>query len=115
MKKLLLSALLVPGMLVGSRVMAYQGDLTQKGPNCTTERYESITQAFENNDYQAWKELMADRGGRVKEVINEGNFSKFVEMRKLANAGKVDEAKKIREELGLGLRNGRGGGKFKNR
>jgi hypothetical protein len=48
--------------------------------------------------------------GRVTDVINEGNFNRFAEAHKLMEAGKNDEANKIRQELGLGQggKNGQG-------
>ena len=106
------SMLVATAGLVGSAlyVSAYQGNPNVKGPNYTTERHTAMTKAFENNDYNAWKELMAGRG-RATQVINEGNFSRFAEAHKLALEGKMDEAKKIRTELGLGLRNGDGQGR----
>ena len=106
------SMLVATAGLVGSAlyVSAYQGNPNVKGPNYTTERHTAMTKAFENNDYNAWKELMAGRG-RATQVINEGNFSRFAEAHKLALEGKTEEAKKIRAELGLGLRNGDGQGR----
>ncbi|MFA5925963.1 MAG: hypothetical protein WC831_03425 [Parcubacteria group bacterium] len=86
---------------------AYQGDSEQRGPNFSGVRYEAMQKAFENNDYNSWKNLMNGRG--VSDVINEGNFSRFSEMHRLMLAGKYDEANKIREELGLQQRdNGNG-------
>ena len=106
------SMLMATAGLVGSALYAsaYQGDPNVKGPNYTVERHSAMTKAFENNDYNAWKELMAGRG-RVTQVVNEGNFSRFAEAHKLALEGKMDEAKKIRTELGLGLKNGAGQGR----
>ena len=92
-----------------SNTLAYRGDASVTGPNCTAERHEAMTQAFNNNDYNAWKELMQGKG-RVTEVVNEGNFARFAEMHKLQLEGKTDEAGAIRAELGLGLRNGSGKG-----
>jgi Fe-S cluster biosynthesis and repair protein YggX len=88
---------------------AFQGDYSQKGPNCNPERHEMMEKVFENNDYQAWKNLMEGRG-RVTEIINEESFSKFAEAHRLALEGKIDEAKVIREELGLGKNRGEGRG-----
>jgi hypothetical protein len=85
---------------------AYRGDPNQKGPNYSPERHQQMEQAFENNDYSAWKNLMNGKG-RVSDVINENNFNRFSEMHKLMEEGKTDEANKIREELGL--RQGGGG------
>jgi len=92
-----------------SSVLAYRGDPNVKGPNYTAERYEAMTKAFENKDFNTWKELMQGNG-RVTQVVNEENFSKFAEMHKLMLEGKTDEANKIRTELGLGLRDGSGHG-----
>lgn len=86
-------------------VFAYRGDPSVQGPNYSAESHEAVTKAFESNDYNAWKELMNGRG-RVTQIVNEQNFARFAEAHKLALEGKTDEAKKIREELGLGLQNG---------
>lgn len=88
--------------------LAYGNDLTIKGgPNYSAERHEEMKEAFENNDYEKWSNLMEGRG-RVTEVINKDNFSKFAEISKLIEKGDLEEAKKMRQELGLGLRNGSG-------
>ncbi len=88
-----------------SAAQAYRGDYAQKGPGYSEERHQIMEQAFEDNDYNAWKEQMNNRG-RVKDVINEENFSRFAEARRLAKEGKYDEADQIRKELGLRTRNG---------
>lgn len=90
-------------------LLAYQGDPSKKGPNYSPERHEQMEQAFENNDYAAWKNLMQGRG-RVTQVVNEGNFARFAEAHRLAEEGKINEAKEVRKELGLGLRDGQGKG-----
>lgn len=92
-----------------SSALAYRGDPNVKGPNYTAERHEAMTKAFDNEDYNAWKTLMQGKG-RVAQVVNEGNFSRFAEMHKLMLEGKTDEANKTRTELGLGLQNGSGQG-----
>ena len=90
--------------------LAYRGDANKTGPNYSPERHEQMQKAFENNDYNAWKNLMNGRG-RVSEAVNEGNFNRFAEMRRLMKEDKTDEANKIRQELGLGQggKNGQGG------
>lgn len=113
MNKLILFSmmtLVVVGMVaVSGEVLAYQGDPTVKGPNYTEERHTAMTQAFEKNDYQAWKTLMSGRG-RVSQVVTEQNFARFAEAHRLALQGKTEETKQIRAELGLGLHNGSGNG-----
>ena len=89
--------------------LAYRGDPNIQGPNYSPERHEAMETAFGNKDYNGWKELMQGRG-RVTQVINEQNFNRFAEMHQLREEGKIDEANQIREEFGLGLRNGVGYG-----
>lgn len=105
----ILGAILIPSL-----AEAYQGDPSIKGPNFSEERHNAMTKAFEKNDYNSWKVLMNGRG-RVSQVINEKNFPKFAEAHKLMLQGKTEEASKIKQELGLGLRNGMGQGAGCNR
>lgn len=79
---------------------AYQGDYTQKGPNYTADRHVAMEKAFDNNDYEAWKNLMSGKG-QVTRVINKDNFKQFAEAHKLAEQGKYSEADTIRQNLGL--------------
>lgn len=99
---------------VPKNVDAYRGDPTVKGPYYSEERHKAMEKAFANNDYNAWKSLMNGRG-RVLQVVNKDNFSKFVPIHKLVEQGKIAEANKIRAELGLGLKNGSGFGIWRNR
>jgi hypothetical protein len=105
-----IGALVLGATVLAGSAQAYRGDPNVKGPNYSQERHEAMIQAFANNDYNAWKELMAGKG-RVTQVINEGNFARFAEAHRLALEGKTDEAKQIRTELGLGI----GGGYGRNR
>ena len=104
------ATLILGGLLLSPNVAeAYRGDPSVEGPDCTEERHEDMEQAFEDNDYQAWESLMQGKG-RVTQVINEDNFAQFAEAHRLTEEGKTEEAGQIREELGLGLRNGSGQG-----
>lgn len=92
------------GLLV-SNIEAYRGDPAVKGPDCSEERHTDMLKAFETKDYTAWKNLMEGRG-RVTEVVNKDNFAKFAEAHKVAQSGNIEGAKKIRQEIGLGLGQG---------
>jgi len=113
MKKSTLSigilAILVLVGLSASAVFAFQGNPAVTGPNYSADRHTAMEQAFENNDYNAWKSLMTGNG-RVMQVVNSDNFAKFAEAHKLTEQGKTAEAQKIRQDLGLGLNNGSGAG-----
>lgn len=75
---------------------------------CSLDRHEAMEEAFENNDYQAWKELMKDRG-RVSEVVNKDNFDQFQKMHEAMEEGNYDKAAQTREDLGLNPRPHHGG------
>jgi hypothetical protein len=110
-KTFLLGTAALMGILAFSpkAVEAYRGDPSVKGPNYTAERHEAMENAFENKDYNAWKNLMQNRG-RVTQVVNKDNFARFAYAHELAEQGKIQEANQIRQELGLGLQNGSGQG-----
>jgi len=95
--------------IVSGTALAYRGDPNVQGPNYTPERHEAMEKAFESNDYNAWKNLMQGKG-RVTQVINESNFAKFAQVHQLMEEGKTVEAQALRQELGLGLKNGSGQG-----
>ena len=61
---------------------------------------EKIKKAIEDGDYNAWKQALNERP-KMEDRVTEENFSKFSEMYKLIEEGKIDEANKIKEELGL--------------
>ena len=94
------------GLLV-SNIEAYRGDPNVKGPDCSEERHTDMLKAFETKDYTAWKDLMEGKG-RVTEVVNKDNFARFAEAHKVAQGGDIEGAKKIRQEIGLGLGQGYG-------
>ncbi len=94
--------------LLPSQTFAYRGDASVQGPNYTPERHEAMLKAFENNDYNAWKELMNGRG--VTNRITEQNFARFAQAHRLSLEGKTAEAQQIRTELGLGVQNETGNG-----
>lgn len=87
-----------------NEVSAYRGDSTVQGPNYSVERHEAMEKAFTENDYEAWKNLMENRG-RITQLINKENFSKFSEAHNLMREGKIEEAQQIRKEIGIGQNN----------
>lgn len=88
-------------------VLAYQGDPSTQGPNYSTEQHDAMQAAMDNNDYDAWAELMAGHG-HVADMVTAENFDRFVEAHNLALAGDLEGAKAIRTELGLGNMDGSG-------
>lgn len=100
---------LVFGVLFASKTFAYRGDPNVRGPNCTDYQYQAIQQAIQKKDYNTWKKLMGDRG-IARKINNQKDFEKFIQMRNYMLQGKYDEAAKIRAELGLGQRAGKGFG-----
>ncbi|MFZ2192615.1 MAG: hypothetical protein WAV31_00010 [Candidatus Moraniibacteriota bacterium] len=111
------SALLVAAGIMGSGmyVSAYGGDPNVKAPWYSEDRHVAIQDAVTKNDYNAWKNLKTEqmnaRMNWMFSKITQDNFPKFAEVHNLMQQGKYDEANKIREELGLPLRHGRGQGR----
>ena len=95
--------------VIANKADAYRGDPGVQGPNYSVERHTAMQKAFETNDYTAWKDLMQNRN-KVTQIVNKDNFTKFSEAHKLALKGDIEGAKKIRQELGLGLGGGFGKG-----
>ncbi|MEI6296560.1 MAG: hypothetical protein WCO84_02820 [bacterium] len=104
-----LALVLGSASLLAGGVEAYKGDPGIKGPNYSAERHDAMTKAFANKDYVAWSKLMQGKG-MVSQIINKDNFAKFAEAHNLALQGKNVEAQKIRQELGLGKKDGSGKG-----
>jgi hypothetical protein len=105
-----LTVFAIVGISLASKpALAYRGDPAVEGPNCTEDRHVEMEAAFENKDYNTWKTLMNGKG-RVTQIVTADNFAKFAEAHELAEQGKIEEANKIRAELGLGTRNGAGMG-----
>jgi hypothetical protein len=71
--------------------------------NCNAEQHEAVEEAIEGKDYEAWKELMGDRG-RITQVVTEENFNTFVKMHEAMEDGDYGKAAEFRKELGLGQR-----------
>jgi len=120
-KKMVFSIIGLAGLgaaVYAAGAFAFQGNNGQYGPNYSPERHEQMAKALENRDYDSWKALMGNRGAAQK--ITQQNFARFAEMHKLRLEGKIEDANKIRAELGLGQGRGEGkgmmgGGRGQNR
>jgi len=113
-KKLILtiSVLTVAGgiLLVSKNpVMAYRGDSTEFGPNHTEERHSQMLEAFENKDFNGWKELMQDRGASQR-IDSQEEFNLFTEMRQARLNGDTERVEELRAQLGFGSGQGKGSG-----
>lgn len=62
------------------------------------EQQMAILEAFENEDYKAWKLIIGENSLIAKEVGHE-LFSDFIKARKLARNGSYDEALSILNEI----------------
>ncbi len=69
--------------------------------------HEAVRTAVENNDYNAWVKAIADRP--IADVITEDNFSQLVEAHTLRDAGDMEGAREIMEELGIDKHQKHGG------
>ncbi|MFH1523184.1 MAG: hypothetical protein ABIE43_05210 [Patescibacteria group bacterium] len=70
---------------------------------------EAMQNAIENNDYSAWLEAVGVDSPKAK-IVTKDNFSKLIEAHNLVQEGKYEEAREIKEELGIGFGCGMMGG-----
>ena len=111
------SLMIVSILALAIMVSAYRGNYETKDTDCSDERHELMIQAFDNLDYNLWKELMDSAGkkSRVLNVVNEENFHLFVEAHHAGKSGNYELAQELRAELGLnngmGPKDGSGFGK----
>ncbi len=73
------------------------------------EKRQEMKEIFENNDYDAWQDLMNEKAdsleekvSQIRESITQENFDKLSEIHQLLEDGKYDEARELKEEMGLG-------------
>ncbi len=59
----------------------------------------AIEQAIINNDYATWRNLETDNN--IKAKVNVNNFPQYVQAYRLLQAGKIEEANLIKEQLNL--------------
>lgn len=64
-------------------------------------RRAAIEATYESGDYEAWKALMEERGGKILEYVTADNFAEYAHAKLLQEDGQMDEAKTILDELGF--------------
>lgn len=66
------------------------------------QKHEEFKVIFEEEDFDAWAELMESQG-KDAEFITKENFAKYIEMHQLIEEGKekFEQAREIAEELGI--------------
>ena len=84
----------------GLPMMGHGKDGTRDGMD--PEARDAIKEALDNSDYEAFKELKADKP--MSNKITEKNFDKLIESHNLREAGGHEGARVIMEELGLGMK-----------
>ncbi|MHC1716361.1 MAG: hypothetical protein AB9915_00490 [Candidatus Dojkabacteria bacterium] len=107
-KKILAVGILALGVIASfgiSKVYAYRGDANVVGPYHTEERQIEMEKVMAEKDYEGWKEIMTEgdrQPGVLNKVDSQEEFNQFANAYELSKEGKTEEAKAIREELGLG-------------
>ncbi len=73
------------------------------------EKREAIKEIIENNDYQAWADLMEEkavaleeRAQDIRDNITQENFEKLAEIHQLIQTGDRQGARELMGELGFG-------------
>jgi hypothetical protein len=70
----------------------------QKASKYSQVKKERATEAFEDNDYQAWKEAVGSKS-KLSNAVKELDFQNFVAARTAARNGRYEEAIQITERL----------------
>ena len=97
-------AIAAAGLIGGAGIVnAYQGNPSDQGPNFDADSHDEKTAAFNELDYQVWKDLMEQSGstGKVLDMVNADNFAVFVEAHNAALTGDMETSAKLRAEIGL--------------
>ena len=105
LKKILvtgISAIIILLIVLAVRASA-NADITDKNTNSQSGRQTAIMQAVQNNDYSAWVSAMTQNGKKpeILDKINTDNFSKYTEMIGDFKDGKLEDVKKLSDELGI--------------
>ncbi len=96
-----LTIMLSGGMTNG---FARPDDEESSSSRSTFIQAEQILTAFENDDYDAWKKIVA-RKSSAYEVITKNDFDKFVAARQAVRAGDYDRAIILAQNVENNLKN----------
>jgi hypothetical protein len=91
-----------------------RGGKGMNGGGKFSENRQTVYDAVETGDYEAWKEAMGDRPG--KSGFTEEDFQKLTQAHQLRESGDYESAQSIMNDLGMGMGKGNGGvGQGRNR
>ena len=99
--KYIIGALALAAVLTIGVSSTYAQVGQRDGQDSRNENREEIHEAFENNDYQTFKEITSD--APFSDQITEEIFEKIAEAHELRQSGDHEGAKGIMESLGIDL------------
>jgi len=74
-------------------------DTNRKNYSFSSDLQQSVLEAFEESNYQAWLTIVG-KESEIAGLISEENFNKFLSARKLARQGRYGKALSLSKELG---------------
>lgn len=98
-KSFLITGVVVLSLLAAGLAIGHGGDSSTANPDHSQDRHEAVEESFENNDYEAWSELM--EGKDATRFVDEDNFDTFAEMHEAMEEGDTERAQELRQGLGL--------------
>lgn len=101
-KKAALTIAFLTLLLTGGLTTGYVKASEEDNDNIANQE-EMILDSFENDDYESWKRLIAQKG-EISEVVSKEDFEEFVSARELARSGQYEAAIQKAERLELKLR-----------
>lgn len=94
---MILSAGISTGALAASNLNAdYDTNIEVSQPK--KQKQEKILNTFENNDYEAWKQIIG-KNSKLSSLVDAENFKLFVTARQAARQGEYAKAVKITESI----------------
>ena len=100
-------ALVITTALVSAGVQAHRGrgffnkTIDEQTLTELKAKQQTLQTALDNNDYQAWYDLMMADIQKLENQITQENFDKLVQIRQLVSDGKYEEARVLQEGLDL--------------
>ena len=94
--------------VVWARQLPTDEQIQNQQAQARQEQGQKMKEIFDNKDFQSWQTLtlqhatdMEQKAAKIRESATQENFDKMVQAHQLMSEGKVDEARKIMQDLGM--------------
>ena len=102
-KKAALNIALLTLLFSGGLSLGYVRTVANTGDMNVSKQEKMLLDSFENDDYDLWKKVVSKKS-KIRNVVAEDDFEKFIDARKLARAGEYDKSIELTEKLEFDLK-----------